>query len=141
MGDVHHLYFEVLRGKAKHKFCALVCAEAPLRFALINTENQADVLDNPALRPCQVQIKSDDYDFLSHDSWIDLHEFAAIPRTVDQIAAEIDAGAYRGTLSTEDLIKVIRGIEASVTLVKKQADRALQELRAELSRRLQTKSE
>lgn len=61
-GDIDHEKFIVIADVERGK--VLVCT------VLINSKINQYILKRPQLLACQVEIKADDYDFLSHNSYI-----------------------------------------------------------------------
>lgn len=102
--DVDHKKFLVVAGVTEDHI--LVCA------VMINSEINQYIQKRPRMLSCQVELKSDDYDFLSHDSYAN----CAQPIKAKFDLFVVDDMQYCGILNETDLIQVQQRIIASGNL-------------------------
>lgn len=103
-GDIDHEKFLVIAGVADDRI--LVCS------VMINSKVNPYIQRRPRMLSCQVTLKSDDYDFLDHDSFAN----CAQPIKAKLEAFMVDEMKYCGLLEEEDLLQVQQCIMASGTL-------------------------
>ena len=102
--EISHEKFLIVAGVTED--CILACT------VLINSEINPYIQRRPRMLSCQVLLKDDDYDFLSHDSYAN----CAQPVRAKLNAFMIDDMKYCGMLNVTDLIQVQQRIIASGTL-------------------------
>lgn len=102
--DIDHEEFLIIAGVADNRI--LVCT------VMINSEINQYIKRRPRMLSCQVLLKGDDYDFLSHDS------FANCAQPIKaRLEAFMDSNMrYCGLLNEADLMQVQQRIIASGTL-------------------------
>ncbi len=99
--DIDHEKFLIVAGVAEDR--VLVCA------VFINSEINPYIQKRPRMLSCQVKLKSNDYDFLSHDSYVN----CAQPVRAKLEAFMLDDRKYCGLLNEADLAQVQNRIIAS----------------------------
>ena len=135
VGEVFYVHCSLLFGPPKFKYLALVCSEAPIRVALINTENTAVVVNDAALGPTQVRLKKVEHPFLDYDSWLDFSRLVS----GDTLGLE-DETTWVGELSGDALQAALQAIEASPTLTPRQQQRSIESLKLEIDLRAEEAS-
>lgn len=101
---IDHEKFLVVAGVAEDRI--LVCT------VMINSEINPYILRRPRMLSCQVPLKSDDYDFLSHDSFAN----CAQPIKAKLELFIVEDMKYCGLLNNSDLTQVRQRIIASGNL-------------------------
>ena len=101
---INHKKFLIVAGVAKDRI--LVCS------VMINSEINPYIQCRPRMLSCQVPLKADDYDFLSHDSYAN----CAQPLRAKFEAFMGDERKYCGMLNEADLYQVQQRIIASGAL-------------------------
>lgn len=99
--EIEHEKFLIVAGVAEDRI--LVCS------VLINSGINPYIEKRPRILSCQVMLKSDDYDFLSHDSYAN----CAQPVRAKLEAFKVDDMKYCGLLNEIDLTQVQQCIIAS----------------------------
>ena len=99
--EIDHEKFLIVAGVAEDRI--LVCS------VLINSGINPYIEKRPRMLSCQVMLKSDDYDFLSHDSYAN----CAQPVRAKLEAFKVDDMKYCGLLNEIDLTQVQQRIIAS----------------------------
>lgn len=99
--DIDHEKFLVVAGVAEDRI--LVCS------VMINSEINPYILHRPRMLSCQVMLKGNDYNFLSHDSYAN----CAQPLRAKIEAFMVDDMKYCGLLNATDLTQVQQRIIAS----------------------------
>ena len=99
--DIDHEKFLIVAGVSEDRI--LVCT------VLINSEINQYILKRPRMHSCQVELKRDNYDFLSHDSYANCAQ--PIKAKIDLFV--VDDMKYCGILNEADLIQVQQRIIAS----------------------------
>ena len=99
--EIEHEKFLIVAGVAEDRI--LVCS------VLINSGINPYIEKRPRMLSCQVMLKSDDYDFLSHDSYAN----CAQPVRAKLEAFKVDDMKYCGLLNEIDLTQVQQRIIAS----------------------------
>ncbi|MBQ7742019.1 MAG: hypothetical protein IJT90_03720 [Bacteroidaceae bacterium] len=99
--DIDHEKFLIVAGVAEDRI--LVCS------VLINSEINPYIQKRPRMLSCQVMLKGDDYDFLSHDSYAN----CAQPIRAKLESFLVDDMKYCGLLNDTDLDLVQQRIIAS----------------------------
>ena len=99
--DIDHEKFLIVAGVSEDHI--LVCT------VMINSEINQYIQRRPRLLSCQVELKSDDYGFLSHDSYANCAQPIKANFVVDNMK-------YCGILNEADLIQVQQRIIASGNL-------------------------
>lgn len=99
--EIEHEKFLIVAGVAEDRI--LVCS------VLINSGINPYIEKRPRMLSCQVMLKSDDYDFLSHDSYAN----CAQPVRAKLEAFKVDDMKYCGMLNEIDLTQVQQRIIAS----------------------------
>ena len=102
--DIDHEKFLVIAGVADDRI--LVCS------VMINSEINPYIRKRPRMLSCQVLLKGDDYEFLSHDSFAN----CAQPIKAKLESFMVDDMKYCGLLNEDDLSQVQHRIIASGTL-------------------------
>ncbi len=102
--DVDHGKFLIVAGVSEDRI--LVCT------VMINSEINQYIQKRPRMLSCQVELKSDDYGFLSHDSYAN----CAQPIKAKFDLFVVDDMKYCGILNEADLIQVQHRIIASGNL-------------------------
>ena len=102
--DIDHEKFLIIAGIEKNRI--LVCT------VMINSEINQYIRRRPRMLSCQVLLKGDDYDFLSHDSYANCAQ--PIKAKTDVFMKGIMR--YCGLLNSTDLTKIQQRIIASGTL-------------------------
>ena len=102
--DIDHEKFLIVAGVSEDRI--LVCT------VLINSEINQYIQKRPRMLSCQVELKSEDYDFLSHDSYAN----CAQPIKAKFDLFVVDNMKYCGLLNETDLIQVQQRIIASGNL-------------------------
>ena len=102
--DIDHEKFLVVAGVSEDRI--LVCT------ILINSEINQYIQKRPRMLSCQVELKSDNYGFLSHDSYAN----CAQPIKAKFELFVVDDMKYCGILNEADLIQVQQRIIASGNL-------------------------
>lgn len=99
--DIDHEKFLIVAGVAEDRI--LVCS------VLINSEINPYIQKRPRMLSCQVMLKGDDYDFLSHDSYANCVQ----PVRAKLESFLVDDMKYCGLLNKTDLHLVQQRIIAS----------------------------
>lgn len=102
--DIDHDKFLIIAGVADNRI--LVCS------VMINSEINQYIRRRPRMLSCQVPLKSNDYEFLSHDSFAN----CAQPIKTKIESFMVDDMKYCGMLNETDLAQVQQRIIASGTL-------------------------
>ena len=102
--DIDHEKFLVIAGVADDRI--LVCS------VMINSEVNPYIQRRPRMLSCQVKLKSDDYEFFSHDSFAN----CAQPIKAKLDSFTVNDMKYCGLLNETDLTQVQQRIIASGTL-------------------------
>lgn len=102
--DIDHEKFLIVAGVSEDRI--LVCT------VMINSGINQYIQKRPRMLSCQVEPKSDDYDFLSHDSYAN----CAQPIKAKFDLFVVDDMKYCGILNEADLIQVQQRIIASGNL-------------------------
>lgn len=126
VGDVYYAFCSLLIGSPKNKYMAVICSDAPIRIALINTENSAQALNNPAFGASQVLVRQANHQFLDYDSWLDCS------RLISGDTLGLDALPPIGRLTDDILRLAIGALQSSPTLPPKQQRRCSEAISAEL---------
>ena len=108
--DIDHEKFLIVAGVAEDRI--LVCS------VMINSEINPYIQKRPRMLSCQVALKGDDYDFLSHDSYAN----CAQPLRAKLEAFISDEMKYCGLLSEDDLTHIQDRIIASGMLTIAEID-------------------
>lgn len=108
--DIDHEKFLIVAGVSEDRI--LVCS------VMINSEINPYIQKRPRMLSCQVVLKGDDYDFLSHDSYAN----CAQPVRAKLEAFMSDEMKYCGLLSGGDLTQVQDRIIASGMLTVAEID-------------------
>ena len=106
--NIDHEKFVVVAGVGEERM--LVCT------VFINSGINQYILKRPKMLACQLEIKASDYDFLSHDSYIN----CAQPSKAAFHHFTGDDFKYCGLLSDKDLFAVQQQIIASGTLTNEE---------------------
>ena len=101
---IDHEKFMIVAGVSGNKI--LVCS------VLINSQINQYIMKRPKLLACQVELKSSDYDFLSHDSYAN----CAQPIKAKAELFMVDDLKYCGLLRESDLSQVQQQIISSGSL-------------------------
>lgn len=107
-GNIDHEKFIVVAGVDENS--VLVCT------VLINSRINQYIIKRPKLHACQVEIKANDYEFLSHDSYIN----CAQPLKAKFEHFKSDEYKYCGLLSDNDLMQVKKNIINSGVLTEEE---------------------
>lgn len=99
--NIDHEKFLIVAGVSEDR--VLVCS------VLINSEINQYIQKRPRLLSCQVLLKGEDYDFLSHDSYAN----CAQPVRAKLEAFMVNEMKYCGLLNSDDLYQVRQRIIAS----------------------------
>ena len=99
--EIDHEKFLIIAGVAEDRI--LVCS------VLINSEINTYIQKRPKMLSCQVKLKGDNYDFLSHDSYAN----CAQPVRAKLVAFMSEEMKYCGLLNEDDLTQVQDRIIAS----------------------------
>lgn len=102
--DIDHEKFLIVAGVSEDRI--LVCT------VMINSEINQYIQKRPRMLSCQVELKSDDYGFLSHDSYAN----CAQPIKAKFDLFVVDDMKYCGLLNEADLTQVQQRIIASGNL-------------------------
>ena len=102
--DIDHEKFLIIAGVSEDRI--LVCS------VMINSEINQYIQRRPRMLSCQVPLKGDDYEFLTHDSFAN----CAQPIKAKQESFMVDEMKYCGILNESDLTQVQQRIIASGTL-------------------------
>ena len=102
--DIDHKKFLIVAGVSEDRI--LVCS------VMINSEINQYIQKRPRMLSCQVELKSDDYDFLNHNSFANCAQ--PIKARFDLFV--VDDMKYCGRLNEVDLIQVQQRIIASGNL-------------------------
>lgn len=102
--NIDHEKFIVVAGVDEDKI--LVCS------VMINSRISQYIQKRPHMFACQVEVKAEDYDFLSHDSYVNCAQ--PIKASFDYFKDDVQK--YCGLLSSEDLEFVREAIINSGTL-------------------------
>ena len=102
--DIDHEKFLIIAGVADDRI--LVCS------VMINSEINQYIQRRPRMLSCQVPLKGDDYEFLTHDSFAN----CAQPIKAKLESFMVDEMKYCGLLKEPDLTQVQQHIIASGTL-------------------------
>ncbi len=102
--DIDHEKFLIIAGVADDRI--LVCS------VMINSEINQYIQRRPRMLSCQVPLKGDDYEFLTHDSYAN----CAQPIKAKLESFMVDEMKYCGMLNESDLTQVQQRIIASGTL-------------------------
>ena len=106
--DVDHEKFLIVAGVDKDRI--LVCS------VMINSHINQYIMKRPKLLACQLELKEADYDFLSHDSYVN----CAQPIKASFSHFQNDELKYCGLLSDTDLCNVQQQIINSGVLTKEE---------------------
>lgn len=101
---IDHEKFLIVAGVTESRF--LICS------VMINSEINQYIMKRPRLLACQVELKGEDYDFLSHDSYAN----CAQPIKAKHDRFMTDKMKYCGLLKDSDLLQVQQQIIASGSL-------------------------
>lgn len=101
---IDHEKFLIVAGVTESRF--LICS------VMINSEINQYIMKRPRLLACQVELKGEDYDFLSHDSYAN----CAQPIKAKHDRFMTDEMKYCGLLKDSDLLQVQQQIIASGSL-------------------------
>ena len=101
---VDHEKFLIVAGVAESRF--LICS------VMINSQINQYILKRPRLLACQVELKCEDYDFLSHDSYAN----CAQPIKSKRELFMVDELKYCGLLKDADLLQVRQQVLSSGSL-------------------------
>ena len=101
---VDHEKFLIVAGVAQDRI--LVCS------VMINSQINQYIMKRPKLLACQVELKGDNYDFLSHDSYAN----CAQPIKAKPEAFMVNDFKYCGLLTDSDLAEVRQQIVGSGSL-------------------------
>jgi hypothetical protein len=104
--DIDHKKFLIVAGVSKNRF--LVCT------VLINSEINQYIQRRPRMLSCQVELKGEDYDFLTHNSYAN----CAQPIKAKAEYFLVDDIKYCGLLNENDLNQVQQRIIASGNLTR-----------------------
>jgi len=102
--DIDHNKFLVIAGVKDNRI--MVCS------VIINSIINSYIQRRPRMLSCQVLLKGDDYEFLSHDSYVN----CAQPIKAKLESFKVDEMKYCGLLKEFDLKQVQQSIIASGTL-------------------------
>lgn len=102
--DIDHNKFLVIAGVEDNRI--MVCS------VIINSIINSYIQRRPRMLSCQVLLKGDDYEFLSHDSYVN----CAQPIKAKLESFKVDEMKYCGLLKEFDLKQVQQSIIASGTL-------------------------
>ena len=101
---VDHEKFLIVAGVAESRF--LICS------VMINSQINQYILKRPRLLACQVELKCENYDFLSHDSYAN----CAQPIKSKRELFMVDELKYCGLLKDADLLQVRQQVLSSGSL-------------------------
>lgn len=101
---IDHEKFLIVAGVAESRF--LICS------VMINSQINQYIMKRPQLLACQVELKGEDYDFLSHDSYAN----CAQPIKAKRELFMVDELKYCGMLNDSDLLQVQQQIISSGSL-------------------------
>lgn len=101
---IDHEKFLIVAGVAQNRF--LICS------VMINSQINQYIMKRPKLLACQVELKVENYDFLSHDSYAN----CAQPIKARRELFMVDELKYCGILNDSDLLQVQQQIISSGSL-------------------------
>lgn len=104
VANIDHEKFLIIAGVAKDRI--LVCS------VMINSQINQYIMKRPRLLACQVELKGDNYDFLSHDSYAN----CAQPIKAKLEVFMINDFKYCGLLSDADLTEIQQQLIGSGSL-------------------------
>lgn len=104
VANIDHEKFLIIAGVAKDRI--LVCS------VMINSQINQYIMKRPRLLACQVELKGDNYDFLSHDSYAN----CAQPIKAKLEVFIINDFKYCGLLSDADLTEIQQQLIGSGSL-------------------------
>jgi hypothetical protein len=116
-GQVLYLFCSFTTPQPKNKFLFVACVNPrPLLF-VINSQINDFISNRPHLRRCQVSIKSGDYKFLTHDSFINCTE-AKDDFDYSDIEIQLlnDMTRIRGPLSQPCVDEIIEAVKLTKAL-------------------------
>ncbi len=106
----------------KEKYLLLVCTKPKLLFFTINSEINAFKMARPHLKQCQVTIDKNNHDFLHHNSFVDCTQLNEI--RFDDIKDQVveDVNRVKKMVDTKIIKEVIKAVNNSKTLVRRERE-------------------
>jgi len=101
----------------KNKFLLLVCRSDPPLLFMINSKIPEFVQQKPDLLSCQVKLCSSDYNFLSHDSFINCSEIInrfSEEAIINQVLS--DVGRIKGEINQTTRNEIIGVVKRARTI-------------------------
>jgi len=118
-GQVLYL-FCTFTSPPKEKYLVFVCADPVPLFFIINSRIHPYVAGQPALNQCQVKLRSVDYRFLDHDSYVDCSNVVTAFNEDDLERQVIrDVGRIKGELTITSKEEIIQAVQNARTISKR----------------------
>lgn len=107
----------------KYKIIVLVAVNdevALVGYIFVNSDPSWHCVDTDELRNLQLFLSHDTRNYLDHDSYLDCSDLMSLPLSDLDNAFAADGSILLGSLSADDLEKVIKKVTGAKTISKKQ---------------------